>query len=69
MRTIVRWAAGLGFLALVVLPAFLAASAAFWGWLFMLIEGSLADHHILFQHPWGYGVCFLIGIPLTFILG
>lgn len=39
--------------------------AALWGWVIMLVEGSLADHHLVFRHPWGYGICFVIGLFLS----
>jgi len=66
---IIGAAIGAGLLSILVLAVGLGISAAFWGWLFMLAEGSMADHHILFAHPLGYGVCFLIGIPISLVLG
>jgi hypothetical protein len=53
---------------IVTLLAFWTASALFWGWVLMLILGSLHDHHVITQ-SWGYGICFPLGYACSLFLG
>jgi hypothetical protein len=63
-------AAGLGLVGIIFFFAVIVAiSALWWGFILMLVLGAV--HHSL-DHSisaWGYGTCFLLGIPMSFVLG
>ena len=58
------------FVTILLFLVILALSAAFWGLIVMLLLHVLyASGAVGANWALGYGWCFLIGIPLSFILG
>lgn len=58
---------GGGVIGLILLAIFWTLSALFWGWLLMLVLGAFGATHN--GHSFGYGFCFLIGYPISLVLG
>jgi hypothetical protein len=62
-------ATGAGIIGVIfILAVMVAISALWWGFILMIILGIIHSHDASIT-AWGFGTCYLLGIPMSFVLG